>query len=169
MDTFFEQIVTIRVTGKKFAGIILIWLAAIVLCAAILFASFILKALMMLFILLVAAILFGAYKLAQRFFVEYEYIITNGELDVDCIIARNSRKRLITIDLPDIDELGTFSEERFAGKSFEHKYICCNEDDKALYIIYNHPKQGKTLLVFAPNAKLQEAISKSVPRRVINL
>ena len=90
MDTFFEQIVTIRKTAKTWLALFGITLAALILaCLAFLFlGSF--------GLLIVAAIFYGAYRLYMFFFIEYEYIITNGSMDIDKIIAKNSRKRLLS-------------------------------------------------------------------------
>ena len=46
---------------------------------------------------LVALIAWVGYRAYLMFNVEYEYIVTNGELDIDRIIARRGRKRMINI------------------------------------------------------------------------
>lgn len=45
--------------------------------------------------------LYGGYILITNMSVEYEYIVTNGEMDIDKIIAKRRRKRLITVK-PDV-------------------------------------------------------------------
>ena len=93
MDTFFEQIISIRKSGKAIAGVIGIWLLAFILSAALLLFPI----LGSLNLLLIFGILFGAFKLSTLFNVEYEYIITNGTLDIDKITNRSARKRILTL------------------------------------------------------------------------
>ena len=101
MDTFFEQIIPVKKNGKAAAAIIGIWLAAFIVCfLLIMFMPF----LGTFSLLLAAGALFGAYKLCTRFNLEYEYIVTNGTMDIDKIINKSSRKRISILSgqsLPD--------------------------------------------------------------------
>ena len=90
MDTFFEQIIAIRKTGKTIAAVIGIWLAAFVLC----FVLYLFPVLSTLTLLLIVGILYGAYKLSSMLNIEYEYIITNGTMDVDKIINKSAKSSL---------------------------------------------------------------------------
>ena len=96
MDTFFEQIIAIKKTGKAIAAIAGIWLLAFILCFLLfMFISY----LAVFAFLLIAGVLFGAYKLSTRFNIEYEYIVTNGTMDIDKIISKSSRKRVLSFEL----------------------------------------------------------------------
>ena len=44
---------------------------------------------------LIVASWFGAYMLMNSRYIEYEYILTNNELDVDKIYAKRRRKRIV--------------------------------------------------------------------------
>ena len=83
MDTFFEQIIAVKKNGKALAAIIGIWLAAFLVCFVLIMFMGVLGTFSL---LLAAGALFGAYKLSVRFNVEYEYIVTNGTMDIDKII-----------------------------------------------------------------------------------
>ena len=97
MDNFAEYMVKKRPDSRdnaKRAGIIAL---AVVLCAASVFLVFVTH---VPFILLITcAIIYGAYFLITGTSVEYEYAVTNGEMDVDKIIARRKRVHLITVCL----------------------------------------------------------------------
>ena len=54
-------------------------------------------------LLVIAGIWFGAIFLIRRKNIEYEYTLTNNELDIDRIFAQRSRKRITSIDLARID------------------------------------------------------------------
>ncbi len=169
MDTFFEQIVTIKVEGKKLAGLILSWLLALTLCAIIVILVMLIPTLSAIMIVAIAGILFGTYKLCQKFFIEYEYIVTNNLLDIDTIIARNSRKRLITIDIPNISSFSIYDPQKIKGKNYSQTYFCANDDDQLYMLEYKHKTKGNVLVVFAPNEKIVGAIKRTAPRVVCNI
>ena len=64
MDTFFEQIIAVRKTGKSIAALIGLWLAAFVLCFLLFMFSGYLGAFSF---LLIAGALYGAFKLSGFF------------------------------------------------------------------------------------------------------
>ncbi|MBQ0111072.1 MAG: hypothetical protein KBS41_04015 [Oscillospiraceae bacterium] len=167
---FFEQIVTIPVKAKQLICITLIWLVAIFFCAALLFLSFFfLKPLLAVVILLIAGVVALTIKLCQNFFVEYEYIITQSELDIDKIISRNKRSRIITADLKEASSLCKYDASREA-QGVNHVYRCCEKDDKnALALTVHHQSKGRVMIVFAPNEKMLDAIKKKLPAGVCNL
>ena len=86
MDTFFEQIISIRKTGKSIAAIVGVWLLAFILCFLLFLFSGYLGAFSF---LLIAGALYGAFKLSCLFNIEYEYIVTNGTMDIDNIISKS--------------------------------------------------------------------------------
>lgn len=169
MDTFFEQIVTIRVEGKKLALLILSWVLALLACIGIIILSMFVPIVMMIIVLAIVGILFGTYKLCQKFFIEYEYIVTNNSLDIDTIIARNNRKRLITIDIPNIISFSKFDQNKIGHKQYNKTYFCANSDDELYMLEYKHRTQGNVLLIFAPNEKIVGAIKRTAPRVVCNI
>jgi hypothetical protein len=102
MDTFFEQIVRIKKTGKTIAAFIGIWLLALIVCGlAILFSGY----LRSIFIFLIAGAIFGAFKLSGQLNIEYEYILTNTSLDIDKITNKSSRVRVLSLELPTVSRL----------------------------------------------------------------
>ena len=52
--------------------------------------------------LLICGAYYGAYWLISRMNIEYEYIVTSTILDIDKIMARRSRKRILSLDLKGI-------------------------------------------------------------------
>jgi len=96
-DVFKEQLVAKKRTIKDYILVILIMLVAIVLLL------FVIPMLGTFSLLAVALILFGTYWLIQRFDIEYEYILTNDELDVDKIIGKSKRKKLLTVSVKEFE------------------------------------------------------------------
>ena len=167
MDTFFEQIVPIRKTGKAWALFIGLWLLALILVAVCIVLS-------MFFIgsiglLLVAGVIFGAYKLSSRLSLEYEYIITNGVMDIDKIIAKSSRKRMASFDLANVDRLEKYNPNAKPVGNFAKTVIACNEFDGDAYLmVITVEGKGSTLVVFSPDERIKSAIVKFVPKFIAN-
>ena len=164
MDTFFEQIVSIRKSGKALAGIIGIWLLAFIISAALLLfpilGSFNL--------IIICGVLFGAFKLSTFFNIEYEYIITNGTLDVDKIINRSSRKRILSLELPQTSRLEKFNPHMLQNLNAKQVIIACNNTDEAYLLVSEKEGKGASYLVFAPDERLRSAIVKFVPKFIAN-
>ncbi len=166
MDTFFEQIISIKKSGKTVACVLGIWLLALVLCTLI-FLNF--KALGAIFILLIAGIIYGALKLTGLFNVEYEYIITNGTMDVDKIINKQSRKRMLSFELSNVSRLEKFAPHCLNNIDIKKVVFACDGNDENAYFMVAEKEGGKTsYLVFAPNEKIKSAVVKYVPKFISN-
>lgn len=165
MDTFFEQIVSIRKSGKKIAAVIAIWLLAVVLCGMVFLLSGILGGLM---VLLIAGILYGAYKLSGTFNVEYEYIITNGTMDVDKIVNKQSRQRILSFDISKTTRMESYNDGLLVGVDSKNIVIACNRTEPNAYLLV-YEKNGKQMnLVFSPNEKMQSIVAKYLPKFISN-
>ena len=166
MDTFFEQIIAVKKNGKAVAAIIGIWLAAFIVCfLLIMFMPF----LGTFSLLLAAGALFGAYKLSVRFNVEYEYIVTNGTMDIDKIINKSSRKRILSFELATVSRIEKFNPAQISSVNAKELFITCNADDPAAYLMVSSTEgKGTSYLVFAPDERVRSAIVKFVPKFISN-
>ena len=164
-DTFFEQIVTIRKTGKTFAAFLGIWFLALILCAVI---FLVLTAFLgTLSLLAVFGVLFGAYKWSSLLNVEYEYIITNGTMDIDKIINRSSRKRMLSFELSTVSKIEKFNPN--APSNPKSMVIACNTQDENSYLLVAEREgKGNIELVFTPDERIQSAVKKFVPKYISN-
>ena len=61
--------------------------------------------------IIIAALGFGAYYLFGYLNVEYEYIFTNGELDIDCIYQKSRRKRQFSGVVRDFDVMAHIEDK----------------------------------------------------------
>lgn len=166
MDTFFEQIIPVKKNGKAAAAIIGIWLAAFIVCfLLIMFMPF----LGTFSLLLAAGALFGAYKLCTRFNLEYEYIVTNGTMDIDKIINKSSRKRILSFELATVSRIEKFNPAQLSGVNAKELFITCNQDDPGVYLMVSATEgKGTSYLVFAPDERVRSAIVKFVPKFISN-
>ncbi len=165
MDTFFEQIIAIRKTGKTIAAVTGIWIAAF-LISVFLFMFPILGSLS---IIVIAGVIFGAFKLSTLFNIEYEYIITNGTMDVDKIVSKSSRKRMLSFELGTVSRIEKFNPAQLNSVNSKDVLIACNSDDPEAYLMVSSIEgKGTNYLVFAPDERLRGAIVKFVPKFIAN-
>lgn len=157
MDTFNEQIVKMRKSAGAIALQVLIWFAAIVIFAVVYYLGF----LGSLFPIAAIGLFWGALKLTQKFNIEYEYILTNGDLDIDKIVNQSDRKRILTIKCAEIEAVGKYKEGmQLHGK----KFVCCNPGEDNYYLIAREKDEGTVCLVFAPSEKMKKGIKTFLPR-----
>ena len=165
MDTFFEQIISIKKTGKTVAALIGIWLAAFVVCFLLFFTGFF----DMLTFLLIAGVLYGAFKLSGLLNIEYEYIVTNGTMDIDKITNKSSRKRVLSFELQTVSRIEKYNPSLLNSVNSKDVLIACNQDDKDAYLMVSSAEgKGTKYLVFAPDERLRGAIVKFVPKFIAN-
>jgi hypothetical protein len=117
--------------------------------------------------LLAFGCLYGGYLLFTNMNVEYEYIVTNGEMDVDKIIARRRRKRLLTVNARSFEKFGPFKESDHAGESYSNRVYACTSpnDPGCYYAVLTHQTMGRILLVFSPNDHVLENLKIYVPKQ----
>ena len=166
MDTFFEQITAVKKSGKDIAAITGIWLLAFIICfLLVLFMGY----LGSFSFLLIAGALFGAFKLSCRFNVEYEYIVTNGTMDIDKIINKSSRKRVLSFELATVSRLEKFNQGLLSSVNSKEIVTACNLNDPEAYLMVSSTEgKGTSYLIFAPDECVRGAIVKFVPKFIAN-
>ena len=166
MDTFFEQIIAVKKTGKEIAALIGIWLAAALLCFLLFMFSGYLG---VFFVLLAAGVIYGAFKLSCLLNVEYEYIVTNGTMDIDKIINKSSRKRMLSFELQTVSRLEKYNPSLLNSVNSKDVLIACDADNKDAYLLVSSAEgKGTKYLVFAPDERVRGAIIKFVPKFIAN-
>ena len=162
MDTFFEQIIKIKLSGKVRAIIFgILFVDALIIAGVLLFT---LAYSLPLSVLVVGVVIWGSYKLLGMTSIEYEYIFTNGDLDFDKIISKSSRKRVVSVKCAKVQKYGDYIDGMAAPGSVKNTYHFCNPDDKAKYMIVPHKNEGNIMIVFAPDERMADAIEKILPR-----
>lgn len=168
MDNYAEQIVKRENTSSESTKKIGIIAAVIIICIilGLVFIFTIGTFISLIALILAAGAVYGSYILLEGLNVEYEYIMTNGELDVDKIIAKKKRKSLISIDLTKLEGFGKYSEniEEKDGQT-----LVISSDNIAsheYYADFKHDDYGDVRLIFAPNEKMLNAIKIYLPRNI---
>lgn len=159
MDTFVEQIVRKKKQLIDWVMIFGICIAAAIVSWAIWkFVNFLLP--------MIVLVVWGAWWLITNRNQEFEYSITNGEMDVDCIIAQRRRKRLCTITCSKVEAYGELAKADLTGKKFDHTIMAAPavNTDGNYYFVYRSKKHGRTLVIFHPDERVQQAFFNALPR-----
>lgn len=116
-------------------------------------------------------IVYGAYVLLRNLDIEYEYIFTNGELDIDVIKGKRVRKRLISVNSKEL-ELMAREDDSVFGAEFKSESIVRTYDavyDKnagEIYCIIFDNEGVRSKIDFQPPKALLEAMAKYNPRAI---
>lgn len=163
MDIFVEQLIRKKLDSKDYLLIAGIILAGMVLV----FVSTLVPGIS-LFVFI--GVCFGAYYLITSRNLEFEYSVTNGDITIDKIINRRSRKRVISMDAHNIEFMGRYDPNAHSGKSYAVRIMAAEsgEGKDTWCFSGSHPQKGMVLVVFNPNEKVLAAMKPFLPRQVAN-
>ena len=167
MDTFFEQIVSIRKSGKALIIGISVWIFALFIIAFLfLFAGSLVGPFLA---ILIIGVGYGAWWLTSKLNIEYEYIVTNGEMDIDKIINKSARQRVSSFKLINVERVEKYNPNLLLNVNRQNVVFACNQGDPNAYLLVASREDTKVnYIVFSPNEKVREAIKKSLPKFVAN-
>lgn len=159
MDNIAEQLVQKQKTGADTAKKVLISAGALIIASFFMFLAMQGAFTMVLFAVGVLGV--GIYLLGN-FGIEYEYIITNNEMDIDKIIGRRKRKRMITVDIKRAEDFGKYTADNdIKADATVHAYTGVEKD--ACYLVVTHNDYGKVKVIFNPNEHMRECIMQELP------
>lgn len=163
-DVFKEQLVEVKKTSAvsmKKTGIIVA--AVIIGVLGITFGG------MFLGPLVVVGLVIGANYLVKSMNLEYEYALTNDELDVDKIMNKERRKRLLTIDIKEIHMMAHITDGLRKGdmeRAQKTIDVSSGVEGPDTYAILFMHENTLTKLVFEPNDGIQKSIYRQAPSKV---
>jgi len=147
MDRFSEQLIKKEPTGKDMFIRGLDIAAAMVLTGGLVFCFLYIG---IVSLVMIAAVIWGLVWLLQGTSVEYEYIVTNDDLDIDKIIGKRKRKRLITVSLMKVTEIGEYAKDMQIDA--EVTVMAHDETGMEMWYLYaDTDKYGKLALIFNPD------------------
>lgn len=147
MDRFSEQLIKKEATGKDMFIRGLDIATAMALIFALVFAFAYIG---IVSVAVAAAVIWGCVWLLQGTTVEYEYIVTNDDLDIDKIIGKRKRKRLVTVSLKTVTEIGEYKSDYRLDSDVA--VMAHDETGVDMWYLYaDTAKYGKLALVFNPD------------------
>lgn len=105
----------------------------------------------------------------KRTNIEYEYLYVNGDLDIDKIYAKESRKNMFEANMNDLEVLAPVGHpelkryENLKGKKFISEF-----KDRKVYEMIINEKGNHYKVIFEPNEKIIEGIQRIAPRKVFD-
>ncbi len=169
MDFFTEHIIKQKKSKKVFlaaAGMVVLTLAVWILT----FPFVVHPMLSSIVGLIDAAVVYASYVVISNFNIEYEYCVTNNEMDVDKITNRKKRKRITSVKFADMEIMAPCGDSRFAREenaTFAQVHMAAKsaDDPDAYFIIYEEGGK-RTKLVFNPTQKMIDSAKFFAPRKV---
>lgn len=164
LDTFVEQII---VRKKTKAQVVMAVLTMAVASVLVVFSLLFLTPYAPILLVLIGV---AMWWLLTGMNSEYEYCITNGDIDIDRIIARRKRERVVSVSLHKLETVGRYDPAKWQGRQVDRVVMAApSEREEGLYCFsYRSKKRGHTLVVFQPNERVLEAFRAGLPRLLQN-
>ena len=170
MDIFNEQIIKKTKSPIELLLLLLIYLAGLTVGMLLILVGLKAPTFIATFVIFACVAFYFTIKLGTNLNFEFEYSVTNNLFDVDKIIAKSRRKRLVSMDIKNIDDIGEYNPAKFSGRKFDLTVNAVGNPANGgiIYVVTRHPTKGKTLLIFQPNEKIIDALKKSLPYQLKN-
>jgi hypothetical protein len=165
-DLFLEKIVARRKTGKDYLmlfGIVVGGLIALILI--LLFGGYV----SFLFPFLVVAVGYGVWYLMSNMNREFEYIVTNGELDIDMIISRRKRKRVFSGRAKDFEMMALVGGDEYRDAvRGNYKLLDCSSTPKAPgnWFIMTDYKGQRHMIIINPDERMLKSMKRFNPSKI---
>ena len=163
MDHYNEQMIQKQTEPKDIITRILIAIGTALIIAVCVFAALMFGFLPL--IVIAAGAVYLSYLLFSGTFVEYEYIVTNNDLDIDKITGKRKRRRLVTVKLNTVKQWGEYT----GGEGGDVAATVMATDATgydAWYLIADHDKLGKIMVIFTPSQETVTNINFGVSHGV---
>ena len=162
-DVFMEQLIRRVPTGITALAKMGIIAAAIILA----FLVTTIRVLDLFVPILWCVIVFGAYILWKRTTVEYEYALTNNELDIDTIHGKSARKRFFSGNVRDFEAFRPVGSSDFAHtfNAANVRANCSSRKNNDNLYEFVATYQGKRMhIIFEPREDILNAITPQIKR-----
>ena len=168
MDIFCEYIVKKRIGVIDVLKLIAFASLAVILAYLVLmFGSLFLGA--GIGLILASVVLYFAFKFSKEVFVEYEYALTNNELDIDKILGRSRRKRIITVNFKTVEICASINDDRFTSEyntSVVKTLDVTGKSDNEIYFVDFTTDKGRTRVLFQPTDKMKDGLKLVNPKAI---
>ncbi len=153
MDTFIELIVKKKKTALDVLFIFVLLLAALLVSSV----AFLL--LRTLGLLIAFGAFYGAWWLIGTRNIEFEYSVTNGDVDIDQIIAKRKRKRLVSVSGRKVEGFMPYDPSKSHNGYQRVVMAAPSAQEAGLWCFHYHSKKnGHTLVIFQPDKRVWKAL-----------
>ncbi len=162
-DVFNEQLVARRPNQKDLLQKIGIGAA----CAVLIFLATIVPALMSFVVPIIAVVIVGVVFLFRRYNIEYEYVFTNGDLDIDKIINKSKRKNAISVSVRSFVTMVPVAnkdyEREVSNFTKLYDFSSGTVKENTYAVIFDRDKEH-VKMIFEPDEQMFKAIRNFIPR-----
>ena len=167
MDIFIEKIVARKKTMLDTAFAALMMLAGFVVVLVV----FNVPQLSSYGLLLTAGIVYVTFRFITSRNIEYEYSVTNGDLDIDTIISQRKRKRIFSASCKDFDIVARRKSDKYSGDVMKIakriEAISSLDSEDVFFAVLNY-KGEKTIVFFKPDERILNSFTTFIPRKVFS-
>jgi len=163
MDIFIEKIIRRRKSPLDILLIFLILLGAIGLS----FLSIMIIPGLSTFIMI--GIFYLAYILVTMLNIEFEYAVTNGDLDIDKIINQRKRKRVYSGNCKEFELVAKVNSRHYTKNIQECKNVkdySSRSKNAEVWFISLREDGKQTVILFEPDQKMIDNFRTFIPRKV---
>lgn len=180
-DIYLEYLIKKKKDGKQMTIIAAIIAGAVIVSAALLvlvfalafaavgtsFGSFIFS----IGLVLIAMAWYGAYLLINMQNIEYEYILTNSELDIDKVLSKKGRKSFVSFDFKNIITCAAVDDNEhnsdYKNITPDKTYDAIGDRERGnIYFADFQDDNGRNRVLFQPTSKMIQAAWKFNPRNI---
>ncbi|MDD6735040.1 MAG: DUF6106 family protein [Clostridiales bacterium] len=164
MDIFCEYMVKHKKSAKDSVLNVLCVILAVILSMAIMMFFLRFAAIA---VLVVAGIWYGVAYIIRSNDIEYEYILTNSILDIDKIMAKKMRKRVMSINFKEIACCEPANGRLAPADSSVKMYDFTGDiTGKSVYYVDFNKDGSRVRVYFQPNAKILKNLKSENPGAV---
>ncbi|NLW03570.1 MAG: hypothetical protein GX027_09990 [Clostridiaceae bacterium] len=163
MDVFIEKIVRRKKTPLDITYMVMLFIAALL---ASYFTFLFLGAFAP---MVIAGLFYLAYYLSSMRNIEYEYIVTNGDLDIDMIINQRKRKRVFTANCKEFEVVARVDSDQYTSHIRQAKTVLdySSNDPKAeKWFIFLAHEGDPRMILFEPEERMIDNLRIFIPRKV---
>jgi len=163
MDVFVEKLVKRKKSPADIAySILLFFIAFAVGYFALIFLSGLAP-------IIIPGVLFLAYYLMTMRNIEYEYIVTNGDIDIDMIVNQRKRKRVFTANCKDFEVVARVNSDQYTKQIRETKNVLnftTRNPEADVWFIYLVQNGEPKVILFEPDERMIDGFRTFIPRKV---
>ncbi len=172
MDIFVEHMVKRKKNVMDYIKVLSVLIVGLFLILIVPFIGVVIPSAGSMALILVILIIYLMYKLVTSINLEYEYILTNAEMDVDKIINLRTRKKVAEVNFHKIDFFGKAGSAEYnnslKNRNIKKIFACRDiKDAETYFVVFESDDNGKMMLIFSPSEKMVKSISVINPQKCI--
>ncbi|TYQ15082.1 UNVERIFIED_CONTAM: hypothetical protein Cloal_1489 [Acetivibrio alkalicellulosi] len=166
MDIFVERIVAKKKDFLDYFFIFAVFFSALFLFSIVLYL-FSISSISMMLLLIISYLVYFVISLRK---IEYEYAVTNGELDIDKIINQKKRKRMFSASCREFSVFSKLDLEKHKNEISEIpqkiKAVSSMNSQNVYFFTANY-KGKKSVVFFEPDERMLNALKPYISKKII--